>query len=228
VSPRRLLLLCLLLPLPAWAQVTYHTRQAATTRLGRTLAKGSDSHTCAQARAPATPKASINGGIACLTAGDTLQIGPGTYDELLTSQQGSGRECSSSDQQAQPGCATIPNGLDADRPTRLVGDGHPIVSPRGRQWPGGGKVINVYDAARYLHIAGLRIVKADVAGSVGGIYLGNPQSIALVGNELDDGEIKSGVTSRDLYIADNYIHHTGQGCVPPGQKPQPTVCPHGT
>jgi hypothetical protein len=58
-----------------------------STALGTTyyVAKaGSNSHSCAQAVNPSTPKQTINAGISCLSAGDTLVVGNGTYAESLT------------------------------------------------------------------------------------------------------------------------------------------------
>jgi parallel beta-helix repeat protein len=44
---------------------------------------GSDSHSCAQARNPATPKRSIRAAMACMSGGNTLLIRDGTYAECL-------------------------------------------------------------------------------------------------------------------------------------------------
>jgi len=52
---------------------------------------GDDSNSCMQAQDPSTPKRNImgtNGGIACLVAGDTLDIRVGTYDETVESYSG--------------------------------------------------------------------------------------------------------------------------------------------
>jgi parallel beta-helix repeat protein len=49
---------------------------------------GSDSRSCAQAQSMATPKQTIAGGLACLTAaGDTLLIRAGTYNEAIIQTQ---------------------------------------------------------------------------------------------------------------------------------------------
>jgi parallel beta-helix repeat protein len=44
---------------------------------------GSDSNSCAQAQSQSTPKLTINGGLSCLTSGDTLLIKAGTYAEFI-------------------------------------------------------------------------------------------------------------------------------------------------
>ena len=52
---------------------TYHVSQ-----------QGNDSTTCAAAQSAGSARRTINGGIACLGSGDTLLIGPGTYNEPLS------------------------------------------------------------------------------------------------------------------------------------------------
>src|SRR5712691_4046826 len=44
---------------------------------------GSDSNSCANAQSQSTPKLTINAGAGCLSAGDTLIVKTGTYDEVL-------------------------------------------------------------------------------------------------------------------------------------------------
>src|SRR4029453_4980801 len=44
---------------------------------------GSDSNSCTSAQSLSTPKLTINGGVGCLSAGDTLMVKPGTYAEVI-------------------------------------------------------------------------------------------------------------------------------------------------
>jgi hypothetical protein len=55
-----------------------------------TSKSGSDSYSCAQAQSPSSAKASVNGGIACLTAGDVLLVRTGAYYESVVSGVPSG------------------------------------------------------------------------------------------------------------------------------------------
>jgi hypothetical protein len=56
--------------------------QAATYYVDKNV--GSDTNSCAQAMNPAGPKQTINSGISCLSAGDTLIVKAGIYDEIFT------------------------------------------------------------------------------------------------------------------------------------------------
>ena len=55
--------------------------QAATYYVSKS---GSDNRSCAQAQSASTPRLSVNGGIGCLVAGDTLLVRGGTYDEGIS------------------------------------------------------------------------------------------------------------------------------------------------
>jgi hypothetical protein len=225
VSPW-LFLLCLLLPLTAGAQTTYHTRQAEEVLAGTRRLKGSDSHSCTQATNPATPKASINAGIACLAPGDTLAIGPGHYDELLQGQMSASRTCPSADQTIQPGCAVIPNGVSAERPTTLTGTAtNVVISPRGRALSGGGGILTYYDASKYQHLEGLHFVADSAPGSASGVHLGNTYGVLFTRNEIAYGTLNSSHHSQYHAILGNDVHHAGEGCDRRTQGSPP--CPHG-
>jgi hypothetical protein len=217
------IILLLFLSAEVYAYETYYVSQQATRK-----PRGNDSHTCEQAKNPATSRASINAGLQCLSSGDTLIIGPGTYNELLISQQSNSRACSSGDSAVQQPCYPIVNGIDPDQPTKLIAAGNAVLSPAGKQFPGGGSAITLLDYARFIHVEGLRIVRHSNAGSVGGVYIGNAQHVTITRNELADGQIKGGSTSKYLTITHNYIHHTGlKECPHSDNKPTPSGCPHG-
>ena len=55
---------------------------AATYYVSKT---GSVNNSCAEAQSLSTPKLTVNGGIGCLWAGDTLSVRAGTYAENITS-----------------------------------------------------------------------------------------------------------------------------------------------
>jgi hypothetical protein len=63
------LALAVSVPPPALAAATYYV-----------ATEGRDSNSCAAAKVQTTAKKSIRSGMGCLRAGDTLVIGPGTYD----------------------------------------------------------------------------------------------------------------------------------------------------
>lgn len=221
--------LLLLLPLLAWGE-TYYVSQQAMRRHGRTVPKGSDSHTCEQARNPAMARATINGCLACVAPGDTCHIGLGHYNEIIVGYYNS-EACSSSDAAVQQPCAIFRNGLDAERPTRLLGSGEAVVSPRGKAAPGGGGILTLYDAGRFLHIEGLRFVGDSASGSAAGVHLGGSQYVTLHHNEIarsyggSGALVSSSSGSRYHTITANDVHHAGQGCNPRVQTSPP--CPHG-
>src|SRR5262249_26670693 len=63
------------------------TSEAATYYVAKT---GSNSSTCAAAQNISTPKATIGGGISCMSSGDTLFVRGGVYNETLYSGSPSG------------------------------------------------------------------------------------------------------------------------------------------
>jgi len=65
---------------------------AATYYVAKT---GRDTNSCAQAQSQSTPKLTINDGVRCLAAGDTLYVYGGTYDESLVNNVPSGSSWSS-------------------------------------------------------------------------------------------------------------------------------------
>lgn len=232
---RGLILFCALLlvpalgvgqPGPALAQTTYYVRQIAETRQGRSLPAGSDHHTCEQAQSPQTARASVNMGIACMAGGDELRIGAGAYDELIFGQYTNSLQCAEGDSLSQK-CHVVPNGLDPDRPTRLIGTGSAILSPQ-RTPSGGGSIFTAYDATRHVHLEGLRFLWNTASGSAAGVHFGNAQSMTLTRSEVEGGTVKSGDTSRYHTITHNHLHHSrGKDCQP-DQKPSPQTCSHAT
>ena len=94
---------------------------------------GSDSNSCSSARSSNIPKASINGGIACMSGGDTLIIGDGTYDEQITAEIPSGSS----------GAPTV---IQAANRNGVV------VRPSGRYW---GIAVFSIDGRSYITIDGI-------------------------------------------------------------------------
>lgn len=220
-----LLLLCILSLLPALALAQHRYPPPRTVPATVYVAPGgSDGVTCEQATTKATPRATVNGGSACLQPGDTLSIGDGTYDELVFGQYSASLSCAAGDAASQP-CAVVPNGLDAARPTRLLAAGTAILSPT-RSPVGGGSILTLYDASAYLHVEGLRFVTNDASGSAAGVHFGNAQHVTFTRNEVDNGTVKSSQTSRYHTITHNHIHHAGRGCDQGAHQPGQPLCPH--
>ena len=77
------------------------------------------------------PALTINRGIACMSSGDTLLIGNGTYDEILTDYPAFGLPL-----QYRADHADIPSGsggrlYDPESTEQSSGDPDDVVSPRG-------------------------------------------------------------------------------------------------
>src|SRR5262245_18564736 len=207
----------LLYTVTCMAETTYYTRQSETSRAGRRLSKGADSHSCEQARNVATPKASVNGGIGCLVPGDTLRVGKGTYREILLGSYNGNTSCLDGDASVQQPCKIIPSGSDADHLTSIVGDGEAVVAPNHAS-PGGGGILSLYDASHHIRIEGLRFNATGNAGAAAGVHLGNSQYVTLHHNEISGGRSRTGAlvssskSSRYHTITANNVHHGGEGC----------------
>lgn len=209
-------LISLLVHTLAHASQTYYVDKAT----------GSDSAPCTSARQKSTPRASINAGLACLAPGDTLAIADGAYDELLVGQVDSTTACQSSLAQIQTPCHALPNGVSPEQPTRLVATGgNAVVSPRGRDFPGGGGAITLFDTSRHLHFEGLRLVTNEASGSASGFVGGNAQYVTLTRTAIDAGAIKSSSSSRFFTVTHNTVLDAGKGC-DQSTNPYP-FCSHG-
>src|SRR5262245_7478547 len=200
----------LLLVTNAGAASTYYTRQSESQRQGRTLKQGSDSYSCAQATNAQTPKLTINAGISCLAPGDTLMIGPGNYKELIFGSYQGSTSCSSVEASRMQPCAIVPNGIDVDHPTRVIGDGSAVLSPT-HEPDGGGGIITLYQGNRYLHFEGLRLLMNDAPGSAGSIMFGGASYVTFTRSETSGAENYAAKESSYLTITHNYLHHAGNG-----------------
>src|SRR5262245_56310606 len=65
------------------------TPSSSTGRVYYVAKTGNDSNSCAQAQSQSMPKLTINGGLSCLSGGDTLLIRGGTYAESIDGFHGS-------------------------------------------------------------------------------------------------------------------------------------------
>jgi Right handed beta helix region len=96
MNARTMLILSLLVGSLAW--LTAATAEGATYYVAKT---GSNSRSCSQAQSASAPKLTIAAGLACVRAGDTLVISPGTYAEGIND--------------------TIPSGTSTSTRTRVIG-----------------------------------------------------------------------------------------------------------
>jgi hypothetical protein len=190
----------LLITLPSYGYaVTYYAEKTAT------CAGCSDANSCATAQTITTGKATINAGISCLAAGDTLEVGTGTYDELIRTHTGfcTGYTCN-----------LVPSGTGSGARTTLKAQAGeaPILRPL----TGGNSAVIYIGSA-----AGTGKQWIDI-GAVGqgfdidaGPCSGNPGTTGTC-TGVNVGE-NSNITTNNIRIIGNTIHHahsaTGTGCV---------------
>jgi hypothetical protein len=164
--------------------------QAATFYVG---SQGNDATPCAQARDAQTPRKSINGGIACLSSGDTLIIGAGTYDEVVGTS-------------GAP--AVVPGGLSAAQPTTIkAAPGETVLlQPITSSNRGSGAVMTM-DGINYVVVDGINIdgwpTRANYGLSVSGQH-----------NRFQNMDIK--LTQQGAFVAGSahefrnlHVHHIG-------------------
>ena len=173
---------------------------------------GKDSYSCAQAQSQSTPKLTINGGLSCLSGGDTLLIRAGTYTEIVSSGVGT----------------NMPSGLSWANPTTIAS--YPLNCSKGTLYgpgpscevviiqPPPGSPENPFGikgAIQYLIVDGIIV---DGTNSPAGVnlvrYDGNPPAVPhftrLINNEFRNAGCViisvGGVGNSDHEFSHNKIH----------------------
>jgi hypothetical protein len=106
----------------------------------------------------------------------------------------------------------------------LRGAGGVVISPVGKSFPGGGGILTLGAASKYLRFEGLALIMDTAPGSATGIVFGDAQYVTLTRSEVDGGTVNASAGSRFLTITHNDIHHAGRGCDNQVQRTPP--CPH--
>jgi parallel beta-helix repeat protein len=134
---------------------------AATYHVAKT---GSNNYTCTQAQSAYMPRLTINSGINCLSAGDTLIIHAGTYDEGIND--------------------TIPAGTSTGRRTTIRANNGDTVMIRPSRGVGPSSLHGVYITRSYVAFDGLVIdgVNVELPFRING---------TATGNLLQNSEVKS-------------------------------------
>lgn len=235
VTTRRLLaLLLLLLVLAVLATFLWRPTTRAVVTYYVSQVDGSDSASCADAQSAARPKSSINGGVSCLTGGDVLLIAPGLYAEWLVTQMNSTDTVEQRYLDVQPGTKSIPNGLSASQPTRLVaGEGGKVTLSPTTKNPETGAIIGAIGSyARFISFEGVHLPKAggrDERTQGAGIFLADSQDITVRGGSVYRGTVKASMGSQRLTFEGMEVSFSGEGC--DFTQGDPTTgyqpCPHG-
>ena len=185
-----LLLLCALTA-PVWASTVYVAKT------------GNDAHTCTQAKNQATPRLTVQQGIACLASGDHLILGDGIYHEQIADVAG----------EEQPGAIRPPSGLSWSQPTTIKA-ANPRKAVIDKPQPGHPYNHTVYLGradTRYLALEGLVI---DGRGHGTCVWVGPSTHIRLKGNLIKNcgshGVLVSvaddGSGAQDMYLEGERDH----------------------
>lgn len=150
---------------------------------------GSDTNTCSQARSQSVPKRTMNGGIGCLSTGDTLEVKAGTY--------------------AAPSHGVEPpSGTSWDNPTTVKRFGSDVVTLQGTIGFGnsGAKQYIVWDGF---------IIDGQFCCGAGAfiVWFGNgSHHIKLSNNEIKNGKNHGVGGCSGCWITGNKIHTGGVDC----------------
>jgi hypothetical protein len=155
---------CLSILVVVGGVVSADVSQAATYYVSKT---GSDSRSCAEAQSVSTPKATINAGVRCLSAGDTLLVRAGTYTESL-------------------GTGAVPSGSSWTNKVRIANYNGEVVWMRPNAGPD--RVLEFRGSQQYIEFDGINLdgqnVKYDTV-KINGITAGdNAHHIRIQNAEL--------------------------------------------
>jgi hypothetical protein len=124
---------------------------------------GNNNYSCSQAQSAAMPKVTIASGLACMKAGDTLIINPGTYAESIYN--------------------TIPSGTSTSSRTKIIGNNQAKWTIRPNSCT---NAVILFDNDSFVEIADF-IIDAGAANCGNGIKLNE----ASTDNYIHHGEIKN-------------------------------------
>jgi parallel beta-helix repeat protein len=175
---------------------------------------GNDSHTCLQARQPSTPKRTIPAGLACVGtapgagAGDTVEVGPGTYAEAIINLLPSGTSWSSP--------FTLKAETEGAVTIRAGGQSNIILTDMGT--PEMYSIIDgfvldgTYLASNQIAVNGPRFVRftnLEIVNTTNwsAIYTGYSSNLEIINNSIHDGPFLPAGFGHAIYIqgSDNLI-----------------------
>ena len=196
------LLVCVLVP-AAWGATVY------------VALSGSDGTPCAQVT-QGSPRRTINGGIACLAGGGTLEIAAGEYPEILVA--GTGTQDNA--RKVQPNTVALPGGTSSSPTTLKAQAGAAVWLRPTVTYPGGGGVITTTAGAEHLRFEGLNLDGLDTHSQT--LYLkGNYLSYSHAEIVRGKGQCIASQTDSDhITFSHLHVHHCGM-TAPPSQSPQP-------
>ena len=172
-------------PRPRTVPLTYHVSKS-----------GNDTNTCVQAQNPATPRLTVNQGLACLAGGDTLVIGDGVYSEHIGDTPSE-----------TPGAVRPPAGLSWEQPT-VIKAVHPRKATLNKPQAHVNYVVFLaHMSTQYISIEGLTL---DGRGHGDCVWMGPSSHLRLTGNVITNcggNGIYGSVDDQDQGGSDHQITH---------------------
>ena len=186
------------------ASLALGSARGATAKTVYTGPSGSDGAACAQVT-KTQPRRTINGGIACLSSGDTLEIAAGEYPELVVAGTGT----QDSVRQVQPNTYAIPSGSSTTPTTLTAAQGATVWLRPFVTYPGGGGVITTTAGAEHLRFDGLNLDGQDLHSSA--LYL-KGSDMVFTRAEVTRGKnlcVSSQTDSARITFSYLHVHHCG-------------------
>ena len=173
---------------------------------------GTDSASCSQAQHAGSARRTINGGIACLSGGDTLLVGNGVYDEKI----------GNFDNDPNFTITTVPNGSGSASTTIKAQNTHGVTLRPSRASGEHHRTIYFNASARYIRLEGLRVDNQNRATGMTSPLTTAGSNMQFVDLDVFNAGFSVVVNGgRDILFDRVWVHHIGGGQTTSGADCQP-------